>query len=144
MKERIAFVDYIRVVACLMVMVVHNPIASRLACHSRHRSAQFHLLRDNDKAVVVSPWKQIHRWMLKEKQNLEDAVMPSSGFCFVICFSNQFFIQLGLSFLKVLMWRSRRSEKISEMVMRMPVSSTSPNSSLMAVPKNFIVGEMFM
>jgi len=26
MKERIAFVDYIRVVACLMVMVVHNPL----------------------------------------------------------------------------------------------------------------------
>ncbi len=26
MKERIAFVDYIRVLACLMVMVVHNPL----------------------------------------------------------------------------------------------------------------------
>ena len=53
----------------------------------------------------------------------------------VICIAS------GCSLMNVSMWRMRLSSRISSTAMRMPVSSTSPKPSLMAVPKSYIVGE---
>ena len=54
--------------------------------------------------------------------------------------SRRILSESGFYCTKVLMWRMRFSSNISSTSIRMPVSSTSPKVSLMAVPNIFIVG----
>ena len=71
MKEnRIVFVDYLRVVACFLVMLVHASEnfyaadASGLAGHSLYRRTDVRLLRHHHKAHFIGSRQQMDYWVV--------------------------------------------------------------------------------
>ena len=125
------------------------PISSVLECWIFRIYFTFnHLQKLNTKGIVTN-------WNHKPKKTVVYPyfkVCLNNGCVFLIrkCYSMILsllpgsFNDSGCSCTKLLMCRTRFSSKISFTSISIPLSSTSPNSWLIAVPKNFIVGLKFI